>query len=246
MSDEKVKGVVDLVFLMDITGSMQDCIDALKSNIKAFFDSLTRDEANGAPIRDWRAKVVGFRDYSYDKEKWLENNPWRRDVGALYTDIDSLKAKGGGDEPESLLDALLVLLDAGELTAQENEDADKWRPRHAAARAIVVFTDASYHLEAANPKYAGAQVADVRTKIQANRIILTVVTPGVSEDKNVNLEGPYAELCAADKAEYIALADKDSGEPITFEQMNKSRDMFKDFLEKLAKTLSKSVEVIIL
>lgn len=246
MSDEKVKGVVDLVFLIDITGSMQDCIDGLKSNIKAFFDSLTRDEANGAPIRDWRAKVVGYRDFSYDKEKWLENNPWRRDVEALYMDIDSLKAKGGGDEPESLLDALLVLLDAGELAVQENEDADKWRARHAAARAIVVFTDASYHTEAANPKYSGAQVSDVRTKIQDSRVIMTVVTPGISEDKNVKLEEFYAELCAADKAEYIALADKDSGEPITFEQMNKSQDLFKNFLEKLAKTLSKSVEVIVL
>lgn len=183
MSDEKVKGVVDLVFLIDVTGSMQNCIDALKANIKAFFDSLTRNEGNGSPIRDWRSKVVGYRDYSYDKEKWLENNPWRDDVADLYADIDSLKAKGGGDEPESLLDALLVLIDAGELTAQENADADKWRPRHAAARAIVVFTDASYHTEAANIKYTGAQVSDVRTKMQDNRIILTVVTPGVSEDK---------------------------------------------------------------
>ena len=244
MSDEKVKGVVDLVFLLDITGSMQDCIDGLKVNIKAFFDSLTRDEANEVPIRDWRAKIVGYRDFSYDKERWLENNPWRRDVEVLYSDIDSLKAKGGGDEPESLLDALLVILNAGELTAQDNEDADKWRPRHTAARAIVVFTDASYHQVVANPQYCGAQVPDVRTKIQESRVILTVVTPGVSADKNVNLEDPYAELCAADKAEYIALADKDSGEPITFEQMNKSRELFKSFLEKLAKTLSKSVEVI--
>ena len=246
MNDEKVRGVVDLVFLIDITGSMQDCIDALKANIKAFFDSLTRDEVNGAPIRDWRSKVVGYRDFSYDKEKWLENNPWRRDVGALHTDIDSLKAKGGGDEQESLLDALLVLLDAGELTAQENEDADKWRPRHAAARAIVVFTDATYHTEAANPKYTGAHVADVRTKIQGTRVILTVVTPGVSEDKNVDLEEPYEDLCAVDKAEYIPLANKDSGAPITFEQMNKSPDLFQDFLEKLARTLSQSVNVITL
>jgi hypothetical protein len=32
----KVKGIVDIVFLLDATGSMQPCIDAVKNNIAAF------------------------------------------------------------------------------------------------------------------------------------------------------------------------------------------------------------------
>ena len=43
----KVKGVVDICFLIDATGSMQPCIDDIKNNIKKFFTMLTTPDANG-------------------------------------------------------------------------------------------------------------------------------------------------------------------------------------------------------
>ena len=71
-SDKKVKGVADIVFLMDATGSMGNCIQRLKDNVMVFFRSLTEKVAGAnsvVPIKDWRAKVVGFRDY----EEMLQN-----------------------------------------------------------------------------------------------------------------------------------------------------------------------------
>jgi len=59
----KTKGVADIVFMVDSSGSMAPCIDALRTNIEAFIDSLSKGEANNAPpIRDWRGKVMGYRD----------------------------------------------------------------------------------------------------------------------------------------------------------------------------------------
>lgn len=59
----KTKGVADLVFLVDVSGTMATCIDALRKNIEAFIDSLSHGDANNAaPVKDWRAKVVGYRD----------------------------------------------------------------------------------------------------------------------------------------------------------------------------------------
>ena len=61
-SDKKVKGVADIVFLMDATGSMGNCIQRLKDNVMVFFRSLTEKVAGAnsvVPIKDWRAKVVG-------------------------------------------------------------------------------------------------------------------------------------------------------------------------------------------
>ena len=59
----KTKGVADLVFVVDVSGSMAPCIDALRKNIEAFIDSLSRGDGNNvAPVRDWRGKVVGYRD----------------------------------------------------------------------------------------------------------------------------------------------------------------------------------------
>ena len=59
----KTKGVADVVFLIDVSGSMKPCIDALRTNIEGFINSLSKGEANNAPpVRDWRGKAVGYRD----------------------------------------------------------------------------------------------------------------------------------------------------------------------------------------
>ncbi|HVF82747.1 MAG TPA: vWA domain-containing protein, partial [Sphingomicrobium sp.] len=58
-SREKTKGVADIVFVVDISGSMAPCIDALRQNIETFVGSLSSGDANNAaPVKDWRAKVV--------------------------------------------------------------------------------------------------------------------------------------------------------------------------------------------
>ena len=74
MSEEpkKSKGVVDIVFLMDATASMTDCIDALKQNVSTFVDSMCDTTNQENPVRDWRAKVVGYRDFIDDPASALE------------------------------------------------------------------------------------------------------------------------------------------------------------------------------
>lgn len=83
----KTKGVADLVFLVDVSGSMATCIDALCANIEASIDSLSRGDANNAAtVRDWRAKVVGYRDFeaaAHDSLPWMVDNAFVRDAGAL-------------------------------------------------------------------------------------------------------------------------------------------------------------------
>ncbi len=92
----KTKGVADVVFLIDVSGSMAPIIDALRKNIEAFVDSLNSGDANNAaPIRDWRGKVVGYRDIeSAGSEglEWLEDQPFVRDVVALKAQLAALRA----------------------------------------------------------------------------------------------------------------------------------------------------------
>ena len=106
----KTKGVADIVFVVDVSGSMSPCIDALRKNIEAFIDSLSQGDANNAaPVRDWRGKVVGYRDIEAAEVEglpWIVDNPFVRDAGTLKAQLATLQAGGGGDEPESLLDAL--------------------------------------------------------------------------------------------------------------------------------------------
>ncbi|MEO5579208.1 MAG: vWA domain-containing protein, partial [Gemmatimonadaceae bacterium] len=173
----RTKGVADVVFLIDVSGSMSPIIDALRKNIEAFVDSLsTGDANNAAPVRDWRGKVVGYRDIEAAQSEgleWMENNPFVRDAAALKAQLSALRAEGGGDEPESLLDALykVATMEASPKGAQ-SEDADKWRYRSDAARVVVVFTDASFKETMSIQEAKGGALQDVANVIMANRIIL--------------------------------------------------------------------------
>ena len=122
----KVKGVVDICFLIDATGSMQPCIDDIKGNIKNFITMLTTPDANGGVmINDWRACVCGYRDFKYDPKYGKDAmvmNKFTRDPSELESQLNALKAEGGGDEPESLLDALYTVVSRG-----KTEKAPPWR-----------------------------------------------------------------------------------------------------------------------
>ena len=195
MSDNKVRGVVDLVILLDVTGSMQECIDAVKSSIATFVESLSMSDANNdIPIKDWRIKVVGYRDHQSNESTWLIDNPFVRDVSSLQSQLalPSMQASGGGDEPESLLDALFSVSQMAESGHQDEESPAAWRPRGAAARAIVFFTDASFRTSMTIPEAVGGGIGDVLTALTGSKIILCGFCP--------EWDG-YLELATCDRAE---------------------------------------------
>lgn len=236
---KKIKGTVDLVFLIDVTGSMQPCIDGLKNNIKEFFNTLQGGDANNpAPIKDWRAKVVGYRDYEDDPSTWYEDNDFTRDVDTLYRQLDALEASGGGDMPESLLDALCTIAKAESCDVQEAENPKKWRYRKNAARAVIAFTDAPFKETMSAPGCEGGTVDDVINAVMDARILLTVITP-YKDDTGAVMDGMNT-LAEADKAEYIPLRDGD--ESVSLDRFAEDKDRLVNTLKKLAATLSRSVQ----
>lgn len=158
---QKVKGVVDIVFLLDATGSMASCIDALKDNIHAFVSGLTAPDPNGTTVvQDWRAKVVGYRDYEVDGRHALVDQPFVNSVQAIRGQLDALEADGGGDEPESLLEALYAVATMPATERGAEPLPDHWRYRSSAMRVVVVFTDASYKKKMVAPP--GATFDDLK------------------------------------------------------------------------------------
>ncbi len=228
-SSEKVKGVVDMVFLMDATGSMQPCIDALKHNLELFVDSLTTKGGNNpSPVKDGRAKVVGFRDFEVDSEPYVDN-PFVRDPAALKSQLAALEPKGGGDSPESLLDAIFKVANMGQTEKDAPEDPQKWRYRRSAARIAIIFTDTTFKPTMALPEAKGGTIDDVRNACTNNRIILSVFAPD---------DPCYNGLSEIDRAEYMPIPAGDTGlEAFTGDAAN-----FKTTLEQLAKSVSKSSE----
>ena len=238
----KTKGVADVVFLVDVSGSMSTCIDALRRNIEAFIDSLsTGDVNNAAPVKDWRGKVVGYRDIDAAQSEgieWIVDNPFVRDTAALKAQLATLRAEGGGDEPESLLDALYKVATM-EATAKgsQSEDPGKWRYRSDAARVVVVFTDASFKETMSIQEAKGGSLQDVANVVMANRIILSLFAP--------NFEG-YDRLSQIDKSEWEVIEYEGLNPQQALEKFTADPANFRTTLKQLAASVSRSAETVAL
>ena len=238
----KTKGVADIVFLIDVSGSMTPIIDALRKNIETFIDSLsTGDANNAAAVKDWRGKVVGYRDIEAAGAEglpWIEDNPFVRDAVALKAQLAGLRAAGGGDEPESLLDAIykVASMEASPKGAQGDEPT-KWRYRSAAARVVVVFTDASFKETMSIPEAKGGSLQDVANVVMANRIILSLFAP--------NFEG-YDRLSQIDKSEWEVVEYEGLSPQEALQKFTADPAHFRTTLKQLAASVSKSAETIAL
>ena len=142
----------DVVFNFDATGSMQPYIDALKEMVIGFSKDL---EANNIDVRlglvEYRdvrigeaTKVHGFAESPEQFRGW----------------IGSLHASGGGDEPESAIDAGYSGIN--ELSFRDN-----------ATKVFVWITDASYH----EPSENGQTMDALNEELVKRRIITYVIGP---------------------------------------------------------------------
>ncbi|HEV7221696.1 MAG TPA: vWA domain-containing protein [Pirellulales bacterium] len=235
--EKKAKGVVDMVFLVDVTGSMQCCIDALKNNIAQFIDSLTsRDANNSSPVKDWRAKVVGFRDFTDSGSEPFIDNAFVTSPEELKSQLSKLQADGGGDEPESALDAIYRVAIMEQTAKDAQAEPNKWRYRSSAARVVILFTDASCHETMSLPEARGGTFDDVFNVVQSNRIILNIFAPDME---------CYNKLAEVDKSEYEAIP-YDSSDPhgaqAALEKYTSDQKNFRRVMDQLAKSVSKSAE----
>ena len=68
---------VDIVFCIDVTGSMTPIIDAVKANALGFYDDVqTNLTAKGKNVAQLRVRVVAFRDFVADGDAALEESPF--------------------------------------------------------------------------------------------------------------------------------------------------------------------------
>ncbi len=240
----KSKGVVDIVFLIDITGSMQVCIDAVKSNLQTFVTSLTSDDGGpnspGPIVKDFRIRIVGYRDVDADGDRWFVDHPFTAEVSVASKQIAGLVADGGDDIPESLLDALHRVCTTPATESGSAADPGKWRHRRDALRVVVVFTDAPFHPIMAYPGGQGGGVADVANAAMANKVMIECFAPDLD---------CYAELEAIDKCNIhrIEFDSSDSrGPQKALAEYTSNKANFAKVMTSLGRSISKSAEVAIL
>lgn len=129
---------VDMVFCIDCTGSMGSIIEIVKNNALNFYhDVTTVMEQKRKHISQLRVRVVAFRDYDADRENAMMVTDFFKlpqEADEFERCVRSLKAEGGGDDPEDGLEALAYAI-------KSNWDTEGMKRR----QVIVVWTDAPTH-----------------------------------------------------------------------------------------------------
>jgi hypothetical protein len=125
---------VDIVFCIDVTGSMTPIIDAVKANALRFYDDVqTNLTAKGKNVDELRVRVIAFRDFAADGEAAMQESPFYRlpaEQSGFSEFVNGLIAEGGGDAPESGLEAVALAMNS------------EWTTRGDRRRqVVVVWTD---------------------------------------------------------------------------------------------------------
>lgn len=126
---------LDLVFLVDATGSMADEIDKLKRSMRSMADQIAR-----LPSRpDTCFALVAYRDRG--DAFFVRAHDFGKDLDAFQRSLGALQAGGGGDYPEALNEALHTAV-----------HRLSWRG-DGATRLVVLVADAPPHLDYGAPYY---------------------------------------------------------------------------------------------
>jgi Ca-activated chloride channel family protein len=176
------KSPVDLVFVLDVSGSMQKEINGVRSSIVEF---TRQSQASGVPMR---FALVTFRDLTYDQGtevvQGFTSNP-----GLFASGMTRLKASGGGDnDGESSLDGLKV---AAGLAFDP-----------AARRVIVLITDETWHEPDGQILSASGLAAELRAVgIEAVHVVASSVIIGTFDFLKKHVPGRRFVLDASGRTE---------------------------------------------
>jgi hypothetical protein len=125
---------VDIVFCIDVTGSMTPIIDTVKANALRFYDDVqTNLTEKGKNVDQLRVRVLAFRDFAADGAAALQESPFFElpgDRAGFSEFVSGLIAEGGGDAPESGLEAVALAINS-----PWTSEGDRRR------QVIVVWTD---------------------------------------------------------------------------------------------------------
>lgn len=121
---------LDLIFCIDVTGSMADDIAGVKTAAASIVDTIAAKNDN------WRVAIIAFRDWD-DSEGYamFEDFPFSRDKSTVIANINSLSVGGGDDTPEAVFEALMRGIDSNAVGG--------WRP--GVNKQIILMGDAPPH-----------------------------------------------------------------------------------------------------
>jgi len=156
---------IEVCFVLDTTGSMGGLIEGAKQKIW----SIANEMISAKPTPEIRMGLVAYRDRG--DEYVVKNFDLTNDIDAVYANLCSFQAGGGGDTPESVKEAL-----------HEAVTRMSWSADRSVLKIIFLVGDAPPHMDYDNtPKYPEVCQAAMKRDL----IINTVQCGGMAETTTV-------------------------------------------------------------
>lgn len=177
---------LDLVFLVDATGSMGDEIAKLKGSMRSIAQQI--GQLPGQP--DTCFGLVAYRDRG---DAFItRTHDFTDDLGAFQSVLGRVQAGGGGDTPEALNEAL-----------HEAVHGLSWRSD--AARLVVLVADAPPHLDYGGPQYD----QDMQAALAKGIKLFAVGASGLDEAG----EYVFRQLAQYTAGRFVFLTYRDADDP---------------------------------
>ncbi|MBN2718634.1 MAG: VWA domain-containing protein [Deltaproteobacteria bacterium] len=218
---------VDIVFLLDVTGSMRNVIDSVKNSIIDFVDAIEASGIQGTmslvTFQDTVGVNVSFQELVPDRS--TERSPFftpiainnTTHVEALRKFINTLEANLGGDGPENLAGAIdfarnnvIGYTSTGNpnLVGDGVEDPPFTQPfpvLKSARQVFVAFTDAPFHADSRNALNSSLKAPFVPRSIP--EILSTLIETGTDVNVSDPARADYSMTPTGDADEFMIDAD---------------------------------------
>lgn len=174
---------LDILFLLDATGSMADEIDRLKTTIDSVAARI--DELPARP--DVRFAITEYRDEG-EEEFVTRTHDFTADVAAFRSTLADVVADGGGDYPEALDEGLAEAL-----------AAPSWRPAGEAVQLVFLVADAPPHVDRdVDVTYVESALAAAGRGVK--------VFPIASSEADDQAEAVFRQVAAVTGARFVFLS----------------------------------------
>jgi Mg-chelatase subunit ChlD len=190
-SGAAAKPIVEVAFVLDTTGSMGPLIEGAKRKIWSIATAIL----DSSPEAEIRMGLVAYRDIG--DEYVTKVFPLTTDIQDLYGNLLELKARGGGDWPESVNEALEVAV-----------TRMAWTSGPSTSRIMFLVGDAPPHMDyPQDTKYP-----EVMAMARRRGIIVNAVQAGGARDT----ERVWREIAQMGNGDYISIP-QDGGHLVIIE-----------------------------
>src|SRR5437660_666544 len=177
----EAKPRIEVCFVLDTTGSMGGLIEGAKQKIW----SIANEMISAKPTPELKLGLIGYLDRG--DEYVVKSFQLTDDIDSIYGHLRDFKAEGGGDQPESVNEALA-----------ETIEKMPWSQDRKVLKIIFLVGDAPPHLDYADgPKYPEL----CRIAAKKDLIINTVQCGNIAETTPI-----WKEIAKLSEGSYAAIA----------------------------------------